>query len=66
MLVLLWPRQVLARRVVRETRDLPLDEALAKAVESWMTLVGSEERVEGHRAFVEKRPPSWVVEGSAV
>jgi enoyl-CoA hydratase len=51
--------QMLARRVARETAALELDGALELASERWMTLMGSEQRVEGHRAFIEKRAPSW-------
>jgi enoyl-CoA hydratase len=51
--------QLLARDVLYETLSLDLDEALELATERWMTLVGSEQRVEGHTAFIEKRAPSW-------
>ena len=51
--------QALAREVIGETIPLDLDEALAHATEQWLTLVGSEQRVEGHTAFLEKRPPDW-------
>lgn len=56
--------QMLARRVVSETLSLDLDSALEHATNRWMELMGSEQRAEGHRAFIEKRPPSWVVEPS--
>jgi enoyl-CoA hydratase len=55
--------QMLARTVARESRPLDLDAALVHATNRWMELVGSEQRVEGHRAFIEKRPPSWVKAG---
>jgi enoyl-CoA hydratase len=51
--------QAIARAVVEETLSLDLDEALAHASESWLTLMGSDQRVEGHTAFLEKRPPGW-------
>lgn len=51
--------QMLARTVVRDTSTLDLDDALALATDRWMTLVGSAQRVEGHRAFLEKRAPVW-------
>lgn len=51
--------QMLARRVIRDAAPLELEAALALATEAWMTLMGSEQRVEGHRAFVEKRAPRW-------
>jgi enoyl-CoA hydratase len=51
--------QLLARDVLHETLSLELDEALELATARWMTLVGSEQRVEGHTAFIEKRAPSW-------
>jgi enoyl-CoA hydratase len=56
--------QMLARRVVHETLSLGVDSALKHATDRWMELMGSEQRVEGHRAFIEKRSPSWVVEAS--
>jgi enoyl-CoA hydratase len=56
--------QMLARSVVEETLQLPLDDALRVATDRWMTLVGSEQRLEGHRAFIEKRPASWVEAGA--
>jgi enoyl-CoA hydratase len=51
--------QMLARTVVRETLTLDLDDALARATDRWMTLVDSAQRIEGHTAFLEKRPPVW-------
>jgi enoyl-CoA hydratase/carnithine racemase len=52
--------QMLARRVVRETSMANLDNALELATDRWLTLMDSEQRVEGHKAFLEKRDPSWV------
>jgi enoyl-CoA hydratase/carnithine racemase len=52
--------QLLCRAVARETRSLDLDAALEHSIERWLPLMESAERVEGHRAFVEKRPPAWV------
>ena len=51
--------QMLARRVARQTLALDLDSALNEATDRWMELMGSGQRVEGHRAFIEKRPPEW-------
>jgi enoyl-CoA hydratase len=51
--------QMLARAVMQESLVLELDDALSLATERWMTLMGSEQRVEGHTAFIEKRPPVW-------
>jgi enoyl-CoA hydratase len=51
--------QMLARGVVQVTLPLSLDLALARATDEWMTLVGSPQRIEGHRAFIEKRPAKW-------
>jgi enoyl-CoA hydratase/carnithine racemase len=51
--------QMLARRVVDATEPLGLDAALAHAAEQWLSLMDSEQRVEGHRAFLEKRPARW-------
>lgn len=51
--------QLLARRVLAETLPLELDAALSSATDDWMTLVGSDQRIEGHRAFIEKRAPVW-------
>lgn len=52
--------QLLARDVLAETRTLELDDALHLATDRWLTLMGSEERAEGHRAFIEKRPAAWI------
>jgi enoyl-CoA hydratase len=51
--------QMVARSVIAETLPLELDAALAHATERWLGLMGSEQRLEGHTAFIEKRPPSW-------
>lgn len=51
--------QLLARDVMQDSAALDLDAALAFASTRWMTLVGSEQRVEGHTAFIEKRAPNW-------
>jgi enoyl-CoA hydratase len=56
--------QLLARSVVQETLALPLDHALELASERWLTLMGSEQRLEGHRAFIEKRAANWVKSAS--
>jgi enoyl-CoA hydratase len=54
--------QALARRVIAETQALDLDAALEVATQHWLTLLGSPERTEGHRAFLEKRPAAWAAE----
>ena len=54
--------RALARQVIYETLHLPREEALELSIERWMTLVGTEERIEGHSAFVERRKPSWIRE----
>lgn len=54
--------QLLARRVLDETRTEPLDAALDRATKNWLTLLGTDERIEGHRAFIEKRPAAWIAE----
>jgi enoyl-CoA hydratase len=51
--------QMLARSVIQESLVLELDDALSLATERWMTLMESEQRVEGHKAFIEKRAPTW-------
>jgi enoyl-CoA hydratase len=53
--------QMLARRIIRETARLDLDVALAHASEAWMSLMDSGQRIEGHRAFIEKRAADWSV-----
>jgi 1,4-dihydroxy-2-naphthoyl-CoA synthase len=45
--------------VLQESLVLELDDALSLATERWLTLMGSEQRVEGHKAFIEKRAPTW-------
>jgi enoyl-CoA hydratase len=51
--------QAVARAVVVDTLSLDLDAALGRATEIWLTLMGSDQRVEGHTAFLEKRSPDW-------
>ena len=51
--------QLLARTVLQESLTLELDDALSLATERWMTLMGSAQRVEGHKAFIEKRVADW-------
>lgn len=53
--------QMLARRVVRETERLDRDAALVQASEAWISLMDSRQRIEGHRAFIDKRAPDWSV-----
>jgi enoyl-CoA hydratase len=53
--------QLLARTVLQESLTLELDDALSLATERWMTLMGSAQRVEGHKAFIEKRGADWSV-----
>jgi len=52
--------QHLVRRLVEEVTDLSLDEALRHSLDEWLRLIRSDERIEGHTAFVEKRDPDWV------
>ena len=51
--------QMLARRVVQDTSQLDLDSALKHSSGAWMSLMDSDQRIEGHRAFLEKRAPDW-------
>jgi enoyl-CoA hydratase len=51
--------QLLARRVLQETGAMELDAALELSSQRWMELMDSPQRVEGHRAFIEKRAPDW-------
>lgn len=47
------------KECVKETSDLPLDEAMAKRLPSLVAALESEDGEEGPRAFREKRDPVW-------
>jgi enoyl-CoA hydratase len=51
--------QLLAKKTLLATLSLDFDSALELATNEWLTLMGSEQRTEGHRAFIEKREPAW-------
>jgi enoyl-CoA hydratase len=54
------PRALAAgKRVVDEGGEMPLDAAIAFERETVAALFGSEDRAEGIRAFLEKRPPTF-------
>ena len=48
-----------AKLVVQRSADLAMDDALVLENEAWMTTYFSADRIEGHRAFLERRPPIW-------
>ncbi len=47
------------KEVARATRDLPLEEGLAREAEAFMRCLASEDGAEGVSAFIEKREPRW-------
>jgi enoyl-CoA hydratase len=47
------------RQLMRETRDLPLEEGLRREAEAFRRCLGSEDGLEGVMAFIEKREPSF-------
>jgi enoyl-CoA hydratase/carnithine racemase len=47
------------KECVKETSDLPIDEALSKRLPSMIAALESEDGDEGPRAFREKREPDW-------
>ena len=47
------------KECVKETSDLPIDEALSKRLPSLIAALESEDGDEGPRAFREKREPDW-------
>jgi crotonobetainyl-CoA hydratase len=47
------------KECVKETSDLPLDEAMAKRLPSLIAALQSEDGEEGPRAFRDKRDPVW-------
>ena len=53
------------KELLRRLPALPEGEARATCIESNARIRGTEEAQEGMRAFVEKRPPSWVQKSSA-
>jgi len=48
-----------AKRALRRGQDLTLAEGLAVEDTAWRNAIFSADRVEGVRAFLEKRPPQW-------
>jgi methylglutaconyl-CoA hydratase len=51
-----------AKRAIRGGAHLPMDEAILFEIECYKKLVGSKDRVEGMKAFLEKRKPKYVGE----
>lgn len=49
-----------AKRLIREANSVSFEDGIAMAVESIARIRISDEGQEGLRAFLEKRPPSWV------
>lgn len=47
------------KRLVRQGADLPLSAAMEMERHSWGLLRDTEDRIEGRRAFAEKRPPQF-------
>jgi E-phenylitaconyl-CoA hydratase len=47
------------KRVVYEGLDMPLQNALKVERYVWGTLRNTEDRIEGRKAFAEKRPPIY-------
>ncbi|MBI2526128.1 MAG: enoyl-CoA hydratase, partial [Candidatus Rokubacteria bacterium] len=48
-----------AKKAIDEGADLSLDQGLVVEAEAWLVNFCSTDRVEGLRAFVEKRRPAW-------
>lgn len=48
-----------AKLVVNRTVDMSLDDALRFEDEAWMRTFYTEDRIEGHQAFLERRAPNW-------
>jgi enoyl-CoA hydratase/carnithine racemase len=48
-----------AKAALAEGWDVPLDEALEQERSHYETVLRSEDRLEGLKAFAEKRPPKW-------
>jgi len=48
-----------AKKLVRQGQDMPLDAALVHERYAWGILRDTEDRLEGRRAFAEKRPPRY-------
>jgi enoyl-CoA hydratase len=48
-----------AKKAIDEGADLGLDQGLTVEAEAWMVNFCSPDRVEGLRAFIEKRRPAW-------
>jgi enoyl-CoA hydratase len=49
-----------AKRTVRAAQELPLSEGLRAERETFFDLFATADQREGMRAFIEKRPPTWV------
>ena len=47
------------KELARETRDLPLEEGLAREAEGFIRCLTSDDGAEGVSAFIEKRQPQW-------
>lgn len=48
-----------AKLVMARSGDMNIDDALSFENEAWMRTYFSHDRSEGHRAFLERRPPVW-------
>ena len=47
------------KELARETRDVPLEEGLAREAEGFIRCLTSDDGAEGVSAFIEKRQPQW-------
>lgn len=48
-----------AKLVAQRSGDMALDDAMAFANEAWLQTFFTSDRAEGHRAFLERRSPTW-------
>ena len=48
-----------AKQAILEGLDLPLREGLLAEAKAYAGLVGTRDRNEGLKAFLDKRPPQW-------